>query len=88
MTEFVMTISIAAAGKSTWANAQEGYCVFDSDLIRKELWGSETDQQNPDKIFNLMYRRAVEALSHGQSVIYCATNLSITGSFIILLQQL
>lgn len=77
MTEFVMTISIAAAGKSTWANAQEGYCVLDSDLIRKELWGSETDQQNPDKVFNLMYRRAVEALSHGQSVIYCATNLSM-----------
>ena len=77
MPEFVMTVSIAAAGKSTWANAQEGYCVLDSDLIRKELWGSETDQQNPDKVFNLMYRRAVEALSHDQSVIYCATNLSM-----------
>jgi len=77
MTEFVMTVSIAAAGKSTWANAQEGYCVLDSDLIRKELWGSETDQQNPDKVFNLMYRRTVEALSRNQSVVYCATNLGM-----------
>lgn len=77
MPEFVMTVSIAAAGKSTWANAQEGYCVLDSDLIRKELWGSETDQQNPDRVFNLMYQRTVEALSRNQSVVYCATNLGM-----------
>lgn len=77
MTEFCMTCSIAAAGKSTWANQQEGYLVLDSDLIRKELWGSETDQQNPDKVFNLMYKRSCEALERGQSVVYCATNLNM-----------
>lgn len=77
MTEFIMTVAISASGKSTWANAQEGYYVLDSDKIREELYGDANDQQNPNKVFNLMYKRAIEALSRDQSVIYCATNLAM-----------
>lgn len=77
MVECVFTVGLAASGKSSWANAQEGYIVLDSDLIRKELYGSETDQQNPTKVFDLMYKRAKDALSRGQSVICCSTNLNM-----------
>ena len=77
MVECIFTVGLAASGKSSWANAQEGYLVLDSDLIRKELYGSETDQQNPTKVFDLMYKRASMALARGQSVICCSTNLNM-----------
>ena len=77
MVECIFTVGLAASGKSSWANAQEGYVVLDSDLIRKELWGSETDQQNPTKVFDLMYKRASIALACGRSVICCSTNLNM-----------
>lgn len=77
MVECVFTCGISGSGKSTWANAQEGYLVLDSDLIRKELYGSETDQQNPTKVFDLMYKRASAALARSQSVICCSTNLNM-----------
>lgn len=77
MVECIFTVGLAASGKSSWANAQEGYLVLDSDLLRKELWGSETDQQNPTKVFDTMYKRAATALSRGQSVICCSTNLTM-----------
>lgn len=78
MLEFILTVGISASGKSSWANQQKEYITLDSDKIRGELYnGDETDQQNPDKVFNLMYRRTVEALSRDQSVVYCATNLGM-----------
>ena len=77
MVECIFTVGLAASGKSSWANAQEGYVVLDSDRIRKELWDSETDQQNPTKVFDLMYKRASVALACGRSVICCSTNLNM-----------
>lgn len=78
MCEFVLTVGISSSGKSTWAYAQEDYIILDSDKIRGELYnGDETCQDSPDKVFNLMYKRAVLALSRGESVIYCATNLAM-----------
>lgn len=78
MAEVVFTVGIAASTKSTWASKfkEQNYLVLDSDLIRKECWGSETDQREPHVVFEVMYKRACEALSRGQSVIYCATNLA------------
>lgn len=75
MREFIMTVGISASGKSTWAHAQEDYVVLDSDKIRGEIYGDETCQDNPSEVFDLMYRRAILALSRGKSTIHCATNL-------------
>ena len=47
-----------------------------SDEIRKELWGSDTDQRNPAAVFELLNRRAYYALSSAISVIYDATNIN------------
>lgn len=47
-----------------------------SDKIRKELYGDESIQGDPNEVFSLMQKRAVEALNNGQSVIYDATNIT------------
>lgn len=79
--EFVMTIGLSGSGKTTWARnytkKHDNYVVFDSDAIRGILWNDENDQQNPAKVFDTMYHCTCEALSRGESVIYCATNLSM-----------
>ena len=74
MVEAIFTVGLAASGKSTWANKQNAL-VLDSDKIRGEIYGDETCQDNPDKVFNLMYRRGIAALQQGQSVVFCSTNL-------------
>ena len=79
--EFIMTIGLSGSGKTTWARnytKEHDNCVmFDSDAIRGMLWNDENDQQNPAKVFDTMYRCTCDALSRGQSVIYCATNLNM-----------
>ena len=79
--EFVMTIGLSGSGKTTWAHTYKLHnlpcTLLDSDTIRGELYGDENCQDNPAKVFDLMYRRTCEALSRGESVCYCATNLSM-----------
>ena len=77
MVEVVFCVGIAASGKTTWAYKQEGYVVLDSDAVREELYGDATCQDNPDKVFNLIYKRAKEALRADKSVIFCSTNLTM-----------
>jgi len=77
MPEAIFCIGIAASGKTTWAHQQKGYIVLDSDQLRLELWGSETDQRDPHKVFDLMYKRGRAYLLEDKSVIFCSTNLSM-----------
>lgn len=77
MPEAIFTVGISACGKTTWAHQQKGYIVLDSDQLRLELYGSETDQRDPHKVFDLMYKRGREYLLAGKSVIFCATNLGM-----------
>lgn len=76
MPEAIFTVGISACGKTTWAHQQRAI-VLDSDQLRFELWGSETDQRDPHKVFDLMYKRGREQLLNGNSVIFCSTNLSM-----------
>lgn len=76
MPEAIFTIGISACGKTTWAHQQRAI-VLDSDQLRLELWGSETDQRDPHKVFDLMYKRGREQLLNDNSVIFCSTNLSM-----------
>jgi len=77
MVEVVFCVGIAASGKTTWAYKQEDYVVLDSDAVREELYGDATCQDNPDKVFNLIYKRAKDALRADKSVIFCSTNLTM-----------
>ncbi len=47
-----------------------------SDSIRAELHGDESIQGDPNEVFTLMQKRAIEALNNGQSVVYDSTNMT------------
>lgn len=78
MTKFIMLVGISGCGKSTYSNGMKNdkNIILSSDAIRKELYGSEDIQDNPDKVFAIMKERTFEALSNNVSVIYDATNLN------------
>ena len=73
-------VGISGSGKSTIAqeyaekfNAE----VFSSDKIRFELYGDESIQDNPQKVFQILHKRIKTALKQGKNAIYDATNLLI-----------
>lgn len=72
-------IGISGCGKSTYANSllkrDEKCMVHSSDSIRGEVYGDESCQDNPRKIFQLMRERTLKSLKEGYSVVYDATNL-------------
>ena len=84
MVDFVMLIGIPGSGKSTWArqyvNAMKqkypwrDFVIMSSDEIRKELWGTDTDQRDPASVFRLLNDRTFHALASHKSVVYDATN--------------
>lgn len=80
-TLFIMLIGCPASGKSTVANdiANHGtnIAVMSSDAIRKELYGSESVQNNPHRVFSIMNERTLNCLKSGVSVVYDATNCTV-----------
>ena len=72
---FTMLIGLPGCGKSTFANnAKDAKVVLSSDSIREELYGSENIQTDPSRVFDIMFKRTIEALNAGKDVIYDATN--------------
>lgn len=68
------------SGKSTWAQERADSLkavVVSSDAIRAKLWGDESIQREPEKVFNEMRRNTEYHLSQGTNVIYDATNLKV-----------
>ena len=80
MAKFIMLIGIPAAGKDTWANKyvkeNPNTVIHSSDNIREELYGNQSIQGDPNKIFELMRSRAINDLCAGKDIIYNATNVS------------
>ena len=70
-------IGLPYSGKSYFVNKYktENDEYISSDEIRKELYGDESDQTNPNKVFEIMYKRTCKALSENKSVWYDATNI-------------
>ena len=80
MVDLYWMIGISGSGKSTLANKlaidKEAY-VISSDKIRKELYGDENIQGDPNEVFNLVHERILAYLRSGIDVIYDATNISL-----------
>jgi len=79
MTHFIMLVGIPGSGKSTLAKSlsrQYNATIHASDVIRNELHGSETAQDNHTLVFETLHKRVKEDLAKGQSTIYDATNIS------------
>lgn len=76
----IVLVGIPGSGKTTYAEKyikeHPNAIHLSSDLIRKELWGSEATQGDNNEVFSLMQSRAIEALNNGQNVVYDATNIT------------
>ena len=73
-------IGISGSGKSCKAKEiadKKDATVLSSDAIRKELYGDESIQGNPEEVFKLLHNRAIGLLKMGFSIVYDATNLSL-----------
>lgn len=79
MLEFIMLIGLPASGKSTYAQKMKknGYHVYSSDEIRKELTGNEEVQNINERVFCILHKRIKIALENGISCVYDATNISM-----------
>lgn len=76
MREFVMLVGLPGSGKSVVSQSMKDHIVFSSDLLRKELYGSESFQGNPTLIFSELRNRIKKSLDVGESCILDATNLN------------
>lgn len=86
MADFKQTIcvmvGIPGSGKSTMAQKIKGalwHCpqIISSDEIRAEFLGSEYDQTQNSKVFDIFYQRLREAVGCGFDVILDATNTTL-----------
>jgi len=75
--KFIIPIGISGSGKSRWIKSLEGqgYVVISPDDIRRELTGSISDQTRNADVFPLAFKRTIDALNSGKSVIFDATNV-------------
>ncbi|MGD1416518.1 AAA family ATPase [Bacillus stercoris] len=82
---FLLLCGLPASGKSTFAKElieredgtkRDDVKYLSSDAIREELYGDESIQTDPSKVFELMRTRTLDALKAGKHVIYDATNIS------------
>lgn len=79
MNKLVYLVGLPGSGKSYFANYLKekfDYKVYSSDCIRKELYGDEAIQGNPQKIFHILYQRLFKALKKDKNCIFDATNVS------------
>lgn len=75
-------MGLPASGKSSYAKQlkdtlMSNTVIISSDSTRKEWYGSESIQGNPNKLFEEMRKRTVDNLCYGRNVIYDATNLTL-----------
>ena len=81
---FVMMIGLPGSGKSYFSNIYSNNLknmgipniILSSDKIRKELYGDESIQDDPDKVFQIMEERTINNLKNNISVVYDATNIN------------
>lgn len=82
--KFFLLCGVPGSGKSTYAKflkdryfeCGQDITIVSSDSIRKELYGDEKEQGNPEEIFGLMRKRSIDLLDNGKSVIYDATSMT------------
>lgn len=76
MATLYVAVGLPGSGKSTWGNSKENLKVHSSDLIRKELYGSESIQGDNNIIFNILHKRIEADLIAGIDCYYDATSLT------------
>ena len=78
--KLILLCGIPGSGKTYHAKkyieTHQNTIHLSSDAIRAELYGDESIQGDPNEVFSLMQKRAVEALNNGQSVVYDSTAMT------------
>ena len=76
----VICCGIPGAGKTYYAKkyveVNPNTIHMSSDSIRAELYGDESIQGDPNEVFSLMQKRAVDAMNNWQSVVYDSTAMT------------
>lgn len=79
MSKLIMMVGLPGSGKTTYAkhlaSTSRNVVIHSSDAIRKEIYGTEKEQGDPERVFNLLHKRAAIDLRCGKDVIYDATNI-------------
>lgn len=71
-----MGIGIPGSGKTTALKPfaeKNNYSYISTDEIRKELTGDDSDQSKNKEVWEEAYKRVVESLNKGESVVFDAT---------------
>lgn len=79
MNKFYMMIGIPGSGKSTIAEEialKEPAIIVSSDVIRGDLYGDESVQGDPAKVFRIVHENVKYYLRKGCNVIMDATNIN------------
>lgn len=78
MSTFYMLCGLPGSGKSYYAHekAKSSDVIVSSDSIREEIYGDASVQDNPVRVFEIMFQRTRTALAAGHNVFYDATNIS------------
>jgi predicted kinase len=75
--KFTIPVGISGSGKSTWINQNTNpdTVIISPDEIRRELSGDVSNQGNMGLVFEIAFKRTVNALNGGSDVIFDATNV-------------
>ena len=81
MGRLIILVGLPGSGKSTYAKSFPKEAIGDvvwlsSDTIRKELYGDESIQGDPNKVFQVLHQRVRTYLTGDSTVIYDATNVN------------
>lgn len=76
MATLYVAVGLPGSGKSTWGNSRKELKVHSSDLIRKELYDSESIQGDNNIIFNILHKKIEADLIAGMDCYYDATSLT------------
>ena len=80
MPKLILLCGIPGSGKSTYAqdlaSQNNRVKVFSSDEVRLELVGDVSDMTSNSHVFNVLYKRAIDALFKGFDVVIDSTNIN------------
>lgn len=78
MSELNVMVGIPASGKDYYIKTHKKFddVVVSSDEIRKELYGDENIQGDPNEVFSIVLKRVKEGLQKDKTVWYNATNVT------------
>ena len=82
MPTLYVLIGVSGSGKSTYAESlcqNTKLAVVSTDKIREQLFGSESDQREGDKVFKTAYDWVEYWIENGKDVVFDATNTTKRG---------